>query len=323
MTAQEGYGNSADVAILYAALLRAAGVGKVELYLASTSPQQPALQSFYQKYPFEFTSQWLVRVDGPAGEIWLNDQNRYGQFGTCAYDRGLLLSLNSGRLSSLKLKEELRTTNRSLLRIDIAPDGTAQITSREIISGTNFGSLKRFYAQLPPEERNRHYQSILANLSQNAQPLTPDLTTDFLSYPGEISFTAKVANFATFEGDFCYFSLPIALGGPLGVAKSNRRYNPLNWPRLDSIEEITVTLPANYPQILLAPANYQWNAPADGGSISWQCQPSTNAAGATELRFTYRVNTNPTVILPRQFPRLQEALQRLQHPAATTILLSK
>ncbi|MBO4621025.1 MAG: DUF3857 domain-containing protein [Victivallales bacterium] len=322
ITARDGYGNSADVAILYAALLRAAGVGKIELFLASNSPQQPALQSFYQKYPFEFTSQWLVRVDGPAGEIWFNDQNRYAQFGTCAYDRGLLLSLKSGKLSSLKLKEGLRSLDRSQLRIDIAPDGSAQITSREVISGSDFGDCKRFYAQLPPEERSRHYQSVLAKFSQNAQPVTPDLNTDFRIYPGEISFTAKIANFATFEGDFCYFTIPVSLGAPLEVAKNNQRYNPLNWPLADSIEEIFITLPANYPKLLLAPADFNWNAPADGGSISWQ-STTTTSGKTTMLRFTYRVNTAPTVILPRQFPRLQEALQRLQHPAATTILLGK
>ena len=322
ITARDGYGNSADVAILYAALLKAAGVGKVELFLAATAPKQPALQNFYQKFPFEFTSQWLVRVTGPAGEVWLNDQNRYAQFGTCAYDRGLLLSLKSGKLSSLRLKEPLRTNGYSQLRIDIATDGTAKITRRDRIAGTAFGDLKRFYAQLPPEERSRHYQSILAELSQNAKPVTPDLVTELRTYPGEISFTATVDNFATFDGDFCYFSLPVALAGPLGGARNAQRHNPLSWPQQDTTTEIVVTLPANYPRLLLAPANYTWNAPADGGSIDWQCVSATNG-NATELRFTSRVNTAATVILPRQYPRLQEALRRLQHPAATTILLGK
>ena len=322
VTARDGYGNSADLAILYAALLRAARCGKVELYLASASPKNPMLQTFYQKFPFEFTDAWLVRVTGPAGEVWLNDQNRYAQFGTCAYDRGLLLGLNSGKLSSLKLKEKYRTIEQSQVRIDIAPDGTAQVNVRETASGTAFGDLKRFYAQLPPEERSRHYQGVLAELSQNAQPVTPDLNTDFRKYPGEISYTAKIANFATFDGDFCYFSLPTALAGPLGVARNASRRNPLNWNLQDTIDEIVVTLPGNYPNILLAPADYSWNAPGNGGSIEWKCV-ATPRGNATELRFTHRVNTAPTVILPKQYPRLQEALRRLQHPAATTILLGK
>ncbi|MBP5300646.1 MAG: DUF3857 domain-containing protein, partial [Victivallales bacterium] len=323
ITARDGYGNSTDVAILYAALVKAAGAGKTELFVANDSPSHPGLQSFYQKFPMEFSSEWVVRVTGPAGEVWLNDQNRYAQFGTCIYDRGLLLSLKSGRLSSLKLKEEFRNIDRKSLKIAIAPDGSAQITVLEIISGNDFGDCKRFYAQLPPEERSRHYQSLLANLSQNARPITPDLITDFQNYPGEISFAAKVENFATFDGDYCYFQLPASLGGVLNVAKTSRRFNPLSWPMQNSVLDIVVTLPPEYPNLLLAPADFLWKAPADGGSIAWKCSKETALNGTRELRFTYQVQTATTFILPRQFPQLQLALQRFQHPAATTILLSK
>ena len=324
ITAQDGYGNSADRAILYAAMLKAAGIDSVELYLAATSPRHPALRNFYQKFPVEFTSQWLVRVDGPDGEIWLNDQSRYGQFGTCAYDRGLLVSLRNGKLSTLHLKDDLRGLDRSQTRIDIAPDGTAQITKRIFIRGTDFGVFRRFYAQLPPEERSRHYQSILANLSQNARPITPDLGTDFRQYPGEISYTAKVANFATFDGDFCYFTLPIHLGAPLEIAKTNHRFNPVAWDMRNETEEIVVTLPPDYPRILLAPADYFWKAPAGGGAISWKCQSVASENGqTTELHFTYQVDTQPAFLPPRHYPQLQEALRHLQHPSAITILLSK
>lgn len=324
ITARDGYGNSADMAILYAAMLKAAGMDRVELFLAASSPQNAALQNFYQKFPVEFTSQWLVRVMAPSGEIWLNDQNRYAQFGTCAFDRGLIFSLQNGKFSTLRLKDELRDLKRSQMRIDISEDGSAVITERVFVRGTTFGDQRRFYAQLPPEERNRHYQSILANLSQNAKPITPDLTTDFHSYPGEIYYAAKVANFATFDGDFCYFTLPISLGGALEIAKTNHRFNPINWQLRDLAEEIFVSLPPNYPNILLVPANYTWKAPADGGTISWRCVSNADETGlGNELHFTYQVSTLPTVLLPRHFASLQEALRHLQHPSATTILLSK
>ena len=324
ITVRDGYGNSADMAILYAAMLKAAGLGRVELFLAASFPQHPALQNFYQKYPVEFTDQWLVRVMGPNGEIWLNDQNRYAQFGTCAYDRGLLVSLQNGKFSTLRLKDEFRDHERSQMRIDINDDGSAVITERVFVRGTSFGDQRRFYAQLPPEERNRHYQSILANLSQNARPITPDLTTDFHNYPGEIYYAAKVADFATLDGDFCYFTLPIFLGGPLEIAKTNHRFNPINWQLRNQVEEIIVSLPPNYPNALLVPTNYTWKAPAAGGTISWLCTQNTTASGqGKELHFTYQVNTLPAILLPQHFPSLQEALRHLQHPSATTILLSK
>lgn len=323
-TARDGYGNSADRAILYAAMLKAAGFDRVEFFLAAASPRHPALQNFYQKFPVEFASQWLVRVNGPSGEIWLNDQNRYGQFGTCAYDRGLLFNLQNGKFSTLRLKDELRNLDRSQMRIDIAADGTAQITYREIVRGTEFGVNRRFYAQLPPEERRRHYQSIISNLSQNARPITPDLETDFQQYPGEISYTAKVANFATFDGDYCYFTLPISLGAPLEIAKTTHRFNVIHWEMYNQVEEIIVTLPPNYPVAVLMPSDYVWKAPADGGFISWTCRPVSSASGqVTELHFTYQVDTQPAFLMPRHFPQLQEGLRHLQHPSATTILLSK
>ncbi len=327
ITAKDGYGNSADRAILFLALLRAAGIKDCQLLLGTPLPEYPQLKKFYQRFPTATTfSSWVVLVNGEDGEIWLNDQNQYAQFGTCAYDRGMLLDLKSGVLSTMELEDKYRDQIKQRMELEVHNDGSATFTSKDTIQGTAFGELKQFYVQLPPEERRRHYQTVLAELSQNAKPITRDLITDFKMYPGALGYKAKITDFAVLEGNHCHFRLPISIHAPLmALASTETRNYPLYLRAAQKKNsEITIVLPDNFPKILMVPSDITWKAPAGAGTISWKCRlAGRSATGAQKLTFTYNVDMNPAVIPPTAYPEILDAIQRLQAPAATTILLEK
>lgn len=325
VTLRDGYGNSADVALLYCAILRAAGFDKAELYLASAL-ESPEMQELAAKYPtLRLFSKWLVRVQTASGNtVWLNDQSQYGQFGTCKYDHALLLRLKNGDLETLRLPPEFSNFTREKQEIRLDDDGNATVTVTTYVQGSQFGELKRHYAQMTAEQRRRHYQKLVADYSQNARPVTEDLRTDFIRYPGEISYTIQVDHFAQADGQFCYFTMNNPAATALGDARAQKRENPLYWSAFRQSErEIAITMPPSYRQPLLMPRKFSWRSPG-GGTIDFRCRPvGKTAAGAAEYLFTTRSNLIPAIILPPQYPSLQEALKTLQHPSMNSVLLGR
>ncbi|MCQ2403322.1 MAG: DUF3857 domain-containing protein [Lentisphaeria bacterium] len=325
ITARDGYGNSADRAILYQALLKALGIPS-EIYLASAQPQMTDLQRFLQKTPNAAAlPNWLVKVDLDGREVWLNDQTQYGQFGTCAYDHGVLLSLKKGKLEVMKLKDELQDLVRDDERLEIQPDGTGLLTLQYTVSGVEFGKMRRYYDQLTPEERRRHYVEMVSAIAQDAIPVTKDLHTDFSHYPGTVSFKVQIPNCASFDGDFCYLRLPTSLSEALAYASAKRQFHPLYRSGFQKeVERLTVKLPADYPNVVLAPADFSWRAPDGAGTISWKHTVTQTLPGEPlEFQFTYTVDLKPGITPLRLYPAYQEAFRRLLHPAANTLLLSK
>jgi hypothetical protein len=325
ITARDGYGNSADRAILYRALLKAAGF-EPRLYLASDTPQYKELQLFYREFPnAALFSQWLVSVTLNKEEIWFNDQSQYSQFGTSRYDHGILLALNGGSLRTMNLPQDYQDRSRCHWILKVADDGSADLTVEETIQGSRFGTLKRYYQWLTPEERRRHYVQLVSDIAQDATPVTPDLTTDFQHYPGTISYTVKLAKCAVLEDGFCYLRLPVNLASPLAAARDPREFHPLYRSRFQqSTIVLDVELPAQFRTVVLKPARFAWKAPDGTGSILWQSEGREPAANSPrKITFTYECQLAPGVTPLRLYPQYQEAYRRLLHPDATTLLLAK
>ena len=324
VTLKDGYGNTADIAILYYALLKAAGFNKTEFYLASTL-YTPELQELAAKYPTRgYFKHWLIRVDTSFGVVWLNDQSQYGQFGTCAYNHALLLRLKNGTLETLKLPSYLADVVKEKQTIRLNDDGSAIVTIVTNIQGSNFGTLKRFYSQLPAEKRRRHYQKLISEYSQNARPVTQDIKTDFQHYPGEISYTLKVDHFACEDGQFCYLTLKNPAAALLRSARAETRENPLLWDNYSQSErEFSITMPPSYKKPLMMPAKFSWRAPG-GSTIDIKCRQSgATVVGALEYLYTVKSDIRPTLFQPTQYPLLQDALKQLQHPSTNSVLLGK
>ncbi len=325
ITARDGYGNSADRAILYQALLKAAGFTP-RLYLASDTPQYKELQLFYREFPkAALFSQWLVSVTLDKQEIWFNDQSQYSQFGTSRHDHGILLPLDGGGLRTMSLPQDCRDLSRCHWTLKVADDGSATLSVEETIQGSRFGTQKRYYQWLTPEERRRHYVQLVNDIAQDATPVTPDLDTDFQHYPGTLSYTVKLAKCAVMEDDFCYLRLPVNLASPLAAARDPREFHPLYRPRFQqSTIVLDVELPAQYRKVILKPARFSWKAPDGTGSILWQSEGRDPAEGSPrKLTFTYECQLAPGVTPLRLYPQYQEAYRRLLHPDATTLLLAK
>lgn len=318
-TWQDGYGNDIDRAAVGSALLTALQIDH-EILLVSPDRQISGQLAALRRYPdFHLFSAVLIRVSTPAGEIWLNDLNQYAEPGTSSYDGALALNLQTGAFSQIHLDKCWADATTEQLTIDLLPGGNAHITWRTIYHGTDFADQRKFYAELSPEERRRHAQTLLSDLAQ-AAVCTTDLQADFDQYPGIVSFAADVPDFAVLTGEYCTLELPASLAGLLPLS-DDERSNPLQWPtRLQRRIEISLRLPSDFRTAEILPEDFRWTSPQGRGHVAITRQ-STQSIG--ELRFLYEADLWPELFTSESYPDLLELNRRINHPASRAIILRR
>ncbi len=323
-TLADGYGNSADRAVVLYALLQAAGF-EPEYVLASYQSPLESLQDPLVKVPDpENLGDTLVRVKTPRGWVYLNDTGQYATLGATPHDGYPALVPGTGRFEPVRALPG--RSDRSVIRYDVKVDenGTARITRIREFHGDRYEGQNHRFSEMPPEERSRYHQELVGSLSRAARPVG-ELETDFSSYPGTETFTVQVDRWAVRDGSFLYMTLPDALGNVLGL-RGNTRRHPLyrSYPRRATIHT-TIHLPGNFHTVVMAPARDEaidWQGPGGGSvGVSTEVHKRPAEPGAPQvLGITQSIDLPPAVIPADDYDQLVELTRRLMHPAARTIM---
>jgi len=319
VTLKDGYGNSADRAILLAALLRAAGFAP-QFVLASFSPRVPDVIKPLAECPqMDTFDSVLVRVELNGEQIYLNDTDQYAELGATRHDGRLGLVLPDGAteiISAARGKEDRDETSYTLA---IDADGTARITQRSLAYGTSFGELKRQFAEMQPEERRQLQEQWVAQLAQGAQVVTP-LSASFDTYPGVIELTVRVPRYAVRDAARLYYTLPAGVGGMLRV-RSDMRDNPYYWsePRR-ARTTITMHMPEGFSDADILPSDLLWSAPANAGTVRIA---TSRADDGRTFTVHQDVDLQPAVISADDYPELLAINRQLAHPRMQTVLVTQ
>jgi hypothetical protein len=192
--------------------------------------------------------------------------------------------------------------------------GKTQLGISRHYFGTEYNAKRRFFSELPPEERRRYFQEIVSGVTQGAQPLG-DLTTQFDTYPGVEQFSVQVDNYAVADGKYLYFDLPFTPSlVPVGA---DHRALPLFISHHDENTVRTeIELPANFKQVVIAPAGRELTAP-DGGGVARTV--SRNVDGKFVL--THNFEVWPTIIDPKDYAQLLQVESTLREKASRVFLL--
>ncbi|MBQ6473191.1 MAG: DUF3857 domain-containing protein, partial [Victivallales bacterium] len=223
-TFRDGYGNSADRAILYHALLRHLGY-RPEFVFAASAPLparvSKALSSHADLSLFPVV---LVKVKAGGRTVWFNDIDQYAELGTSSHE-GCPILLPNGKITILEVDKPFRTKDEVATDIEILnPQGDALLTRTILCRGLDFAAHNRQYSELTPEERRRHYLKLLNSLSASAVEEKP-LETDFRNYPGVIRFAARIPGYASLQDNLLALNIPSQVPGVLTASGSERR-NP-------------------------------------------------------------------------------------------------
>jgi transglutaminase-like putative cysteine protease len=322
-TLADGYGNSTDRAVLLYTMLKAAGFGPEFVLVDYGSPVEP-LKRFETQYPTVHTfDSVLIRVhDGPA-DVYLNDTNQYAELGTTPAAGHLALSLAQGKVETVAIPPQKKDLRQYEYRLTLTQEGKARIAVTRKSYGDWFASRHKMFDEMPPEERNRFYQEMVAEISQ-AAVADSNLVTNFDSYPGVESYSVQVEKYAVRDGDFLYFELPRSLGHLFGL-RSDTHENPYYQGGDQSLRITTIVeLPQGFSNVVLAPGRKEWRLPAGGGTVRVDVsRQDPKGDGPAVLTFTHEVDLNPFILEAASYADLMEIEKQLTHAEARTVLTAQ
>jgi hypothetical protein len=313
-TLSDGYGHAADRAILCYSMLKAAGL-EPEFVLASGLPPISGITNVTSAFPLPQTFQApLVKVSVDGEAYYLNDTDQYARLGTTAHDGRLAVVLPSQAMETVRAAKGCEDKMETVYTLSLTDGGKTQVGIARHYFGTEYNSKRRFFSELPPEERRRYFQEIVSGVTQGAQPLG-DLTTKFDTYPGVEQFAVQVDNYAVADGKYLYFDLPFTPSLlPVGT---DHRSLPLFISRHNERTVRTeIELPGNFKQVVIAPGGGELRAPDGGGTAR---TVSKNEAGKYVL--THDFETWPAIIDSKDYAELLKVESTLGQRASRVFLL--
>lgn len=314
-TLKDGYGHSADCAILYYAMLSAAGF-QPEFVMASDLPPVAALAKVARSFPLpdDFQSP-LVKVNVDGQDYYFNDTDQYAHLGTTASNGKLALTLPDQEFVTINVPKGDANRIETDYAVSIAKDGKAKIEISRWFYGQTYNDNNEFFSELPPEEREHYFQEAVSRVAQGARPVS-DLTTKFDTYPGLEKFSVQMDNFAVADGKFFYFNLPFTAS--LFDTLADHRALPLYVPEADENDfRAEIELPGGYHETGIAPKNEKLVAP--GGSEA----RVTESNDGDKCVVTEQLETLPGIIKPKNYSDLLNMQSALGQKSATTFLLEQ
>lgn len=308
-TLDDGYGNSADRAILLYAMLQAVDI-PAEFLLTSPLTWHRAAGDRLVNFPENLYGEVILKLGGEEDTIYLNTGSEYADLGAARCEDQYALTL-AGRASDPDRLEKIRPKNATLagdLFFDIALDaqGTATIRIEERHHGRNFEAMNRRFAEFTPETRRRAFQEMVAAVAQNAEAVG-EPEADFSTHPGVVRYTVKVPDFAVEVADYRTAALPglARLAGLVNTADSRRQTPFFRAAPLRSRVEGRITLPEEYGEVILPESSILAAGIDDRVELRFQRKGRL-------VEFQADLNLGVALVPPAEYDRLVWMQSRLQ-----------
>jgi len=313
-TLADGYGHTADRAILLDAMLAAAGF-QPEFVLASDLPSVAGLSAMATTFPLPTAFQNpLVRVTVDGAPYYLNDTDQYGRLGSTPHDGMLALAVPSGAYETIQAAPDSRAATTTTYTLSFTDNSKARIGIRNEFYGPVFNEKNKFFTELPPEEKERYFQQVVSKLAQGARPVG-GLTTRFDGYPGVEEFTVEIDRYAIADGKFLYFKLPFTTD--LIPVETDARTLPLYLPWISTTTiRVGIELPAAYRQVVIAPKDAALALPDGAGSA----RITTSQANGNYM-VAYELRNLAALIAPGNYPAAVKVESALENKGSKVILL--
>jgi hypothetical protein len=318
-TLNDGYGNSADRAVLLYALLSSVGYHPEFVLSSGVSPIPSLWRPLLESPSPDWFGDCLVRV-GAEREWYLNDTDEYAMAGTTAADGRPALFCVSGKIGPIRAQPELLQDREfQAVSVSLNEDGSARVKTTRKYFGMDFAAFHRKFAEMPPEIRRRHHLDLVATVGQGAVA-DGDYVAKFDVYPGMEEFGAYMEGFGVRQGDFLYLNIPGLISHLEGV-EEDRRENPLYRDRASRKQiEVTVTLPDGVEAIEVAPGSFSVPV-GNGGTFCMKTQVPDLKAPGKVLSIIQTSDIGPFMATAEEYPALLELDRRLGHPDAHTLVL--
>jgi len=339
VTLQEGYGNSADRASLFFAMLTEAGFKPEFLLTSSKVSRVRSLQEAVIQNPnTNWFDEVLVRIKEGGDYLYFNDTNQYAVIGATPHEERVGLIPKMEEFTRIQSKTGKEDKLEMISVIHLSESGDASIKKIQRVYGNHFSAEHKKYSEMPPEERDRHHQELLTSVAEGAAA-DGDLVTDFTVHPGVIEFSAQVEKFGVRDADFLYFRIPEDFDILMRL-RGDERETP--YYRDTHIRRKLVTiveLPDTFENIELQPSELYWVAPLNSGTVEvttgqWdtddtvppelsECDVDLSKIKGRVFWIIHDADLEAALTDAADYPELLEIMHRLSSPAAQTIVLTQ
>ena len=272
---RERYATRLDYVRTLCALLRAAGYDADVVLAASNADETPAMREAdkFLKPNLRAFSAALCRVKvreggwlGFGGEektYFIGLENEYAELGATAYFDCDYFDPATGEFGVVTVPDPALVDHGEETReFFVNADGSVDIDFEKRYFGTEVAGFRKRFAEILPEDRSRHYQSLLGSVSQ-AATATRELVTDISAYPAVRAFSCHVPNFATVTDGAITLQLS-GLASSLPAYAGSVRATPFAVGKADDdLMTVKVRFPKGYTEVEHLPASFALADPAD------------------------------------------------------------
>lgn len=345
----EGYASAGDRLNVFRTMLEASGFDTSVLMATNDSNEALKKESERREIPrpTSFLSPVIRAVYGNQ-TFWLHNENEYtpakassrfndtyynpmtDSFGTvgektnhsswilpwkwfassdCAYN------LEGGKWRSKTCREK---------RLVVRENGTVDLDVTNRIWGASVGEYRKTYEMMLPENRSRHFQSLLGGISANATA-TRELETDTKGYPFVLSFSACIPNYAVVKDIEITLRLESFSGNIFSIGKTERK-SPIKIPgKKPSVESFDVIFPEGYTELEFTPEVFVLHNPMDKKDIWIEQTVQTNIVdNVLHMKVTREIKeTRASSFRPDYAPYFREWNRKASSPAVRTITVRK
>lgn len=325
-TLSDGYGNSADIAVVLYAMLDKLKYNPAFILASDLPAYHKILKDVIQRPVTGIFNTVLVRIELKGGLIYLNDTNQYAEIGATTHEGKCGLDIEKAAGFGIFAEKTKETRTDVSYHIELSENGQAKIRKRIEYFGNDFTANNMKFAEMTPEMRKRYCQGLVSSISQSAKP-EGELVSRFDCYPGSEEFSVNVDKYAVRDGNLLYLTLPESLNGILPVASEKRLY-PFFYPgNVNSRKEFIIVFPEkNYSECSILPPETCIDIPfSDGSKIETS---SSNAAGQGKpancriFSIRQQINLKPFMYTNVQYEDfLLKINERISNPRMRSILI--
>ena len=272
---RERYATRLDYIRTMVALLKGFGVDASVVFAADDAKSDPALADLYINALSDGSvfSTALCRVV-PKGKwpwsrggkaVWVGTESEWAYTGATVWNGAHFLDPATGETGVIEAAEPSRIDIS--YEIDIRENGSADVDCLQKQYGAYVDAFRKKYAEMLPEDRSRHFQKILGELSQNATA-TRELATDTEGYPATLSYSAYIPGYATVKDGIVLVNIPEIAYRYFSIT-GQKRHTPIGIPsESESSVSVTVVFPKGYGAIEHVPSPYSISDP-EGKTGVW------------------------------------------------------
>ena len=272
----ERYATRLDYVRTLCALLRGAGYD-ADMVLATLNEDDPEVLKNRDKYEKpdvrEYASAlcrvrmreagWFLGLFGDTTTFFLGTENEYTPLGATVFAGSDFFDPETGEFGVVSVPYDgLKPFDACTTTIDVRENGAVDMSVESVKRGPGVGAFCKKYAEMLPEERSRHYQSLLGDIAQAASA-TSELETSVGSYPARRKFSCYVPDYATVGKDTITLQLP-SLDCPLPTLTGSVRRSPFEIVAREPEEQVfSVSFPEGYVKIEHLPEAFSFADPSD------------------------------------------------------------